>query len=205
LAEPQTVNKDVTQGYRLPIKERVVVSHSPVTSYFIHLHTVMALILSAVLSDDSNSSDDNHAAGTDTPATSNPEEATPAEEPGSRIEYKHVDEIYDPKTGIWTFRDSAPYVVKTDDAYAPYAFTINRKFDYQGLNPEVTIDIKSAALATAGAAVVGNIGGISWHAPLRVSFFVFCHSLSAHLALSKGGSPGSVSIPSGLQDLSCDA
>lgn len=100
----------------------------------------------------------------------------PQAPPGSVLEVKRVDETYDQLNGKWSSRDR---IIETGvkngkDAYAAYAFTVNRRFqpkDNKGMHVvTTTLDIKSEHLREVGKSVIGQVQGISWTSkPLKVS------------------------------------
>ncbi|KDQ08103.1 hypothetical protein BOTBODRAFT_139298 [Botryobasidium botryosum FD-172 SS1] len=125
-------------------------------------------------------------AESDSESDTSSEDSLPTEEPGSRLEYKHVDEVYDSSVGDYVLRDAAPRLRKRDKAYAALSFTINRKFDYEDKNPVTTVDIRSAALAAVGKAIIGNFNGLSWHVtPVQVDPQVFLTFLPEFQAYEK--------------------
>ena len=97
------------------------------------------------------------------------------EAPGSLLEIKRVDEVYDRHRCEWIARDSIVPKVKrpSKDPYGAYAFTVNRRF-----NPTpdptlhtitTTLDIKSEFLRKIGAEVIGQVQGVTWTTkPLKV-------------------------------------
>ena len=96
--------------------------------------------------------------------------------PGSLLELKRIDEVYDQRSGEWTTRESITThdSKKEKDKYAAYAFTINRKFkptNEKGMHTVTTsLDIKSEHLREVGMTVIGQVQGISWTSrPLKVS------------------------------------
>ena len=105
-----------------------------------------------------------------------PSEEEPQGPPGSLLEVKRIDEIYETKTGEWTTRDSivTHSSKKEKDKHAVYAFTVNRRFQPTGDKGvhivTTSLDIKSEHLREVGKAVIGQVQGISWTSrPLKVS------------------------------------
>lgn len=119
----------------------------------------------------------NSATKTDSNAQSadKPEEA-PSHAPGTLLELKRVDEVYDRTRNAWISQDAKIQGEKPaeKDAYEAYAFTLNRHFDQMMMSSTLTVDIRSASLRRVGAEVIGSVSGISWTAkPLKVCLLIF--------------------------------
>ncbi len=104
-------------------------------------------------------------------------------DPGSVLEVKHIDEIYDMFSGQWTVRPTPlsatePHKDKSGK-YDAYAFTVIRRFNPAAMNADrkataynvvKLLEIHSEELKKVGKDVIGNVQGISWTTkPLRVS------------------------------------
>ncbi|TCD68283.1 hypothetical protein EIP91_011249 [Steccherinum ochraceum] len=112
-----------------------------------------------------------------------PEEDLAKGDPGSVLEVKHVDEIYDLFTGQWTIKPTPAEAVaqptKEKGKYDAYIFTVIRRFNPSNMGPDrkatsytmtKVLEIHSEALREVGKEVIGNVQGISWTAkPLRVN------------------------------------
>lgn len=101
--------------------------------------------------------------------------------PGSVLEIKHLDEVYDVLTGQWSTRVTPPSAVKAppkEGKYDAYAFTVIRKFQPAGVirgtkpssyNVITELEVHSEHLRRIGQEAVGHVQGVSWNAkPLRV-------------------------------------
>lgn len=104
-------------------------------------------------------------------------------EPGSVLEVKHIDEIYDMFSGQWTVRPTPPSATASSKdksgKYDAYTFTVIRRFNPAAVTADrratsysvvKLLEIHSEELKKVGNEVIGNVQGISWTAkPLRVS------------------------------------
>ena len=111
-----------------------------------------------------------------------PEEEEVAQgEPGSVLEVKYLDEVYDMLTGQWSTRVTPPAAVQPakEGKYDAYAFTVIRKFQpvhimrgtkANSYNVITLLEIHSDHLRSIGQEVISHVQGVSWTAkPLRVS------------------------------------
>ena len=112
-------------------------------------------------------------------------------EPGTVLEVKHLDEVYDIFTGQWSVKPTPASAVapppKDSGKYDAYIFTVIRRFNPSTMAPDrkatsytmtKVLEIHSEALRNVGKEIVGNVQGISWTAkPLRVSCSFSVHMM----------------------------
>ncbi|THH28748.1 hypothetical protein EUX98_g5449 [Antrodiella citrinella] len=103
--------------------------------------------------------------------------------PGSVLEVKHLDEVYDMFTGQWSVKPTPAAAVaqsnKDGGKYDAYIFTVIRRFNPSTMSSDrkatsytmtKVLEIHSEALKKVGKEILGNVQGISWTAkPLRVN------------------------------------
>ncbi|KAI0089637.1 P-loop containing nucleoside triphosphate hydrolase protein [Irpex rosettiformis] len=129
------------------------------------------------------------------------DEETPAGEPGTVLEVKHLDEVLNLSTGKWTVKPTpegeANSTKKKAGKYESFVFNVIRRFTptnpigragkSQSYNLAKLIEIHSTELRQIGHEAIGPIqGGVSWHAkPLRVTpqmLLGWLPELTAHLS-----------------------
>jgi hypothetical protein len=102
--------------------------------------------------------------------------------PGTVLEPKILDVVYDRQTGTWRDKDGEGF----DCSYVEYAFIVKRKFSEHEPTVSTTIQLNSPRLIFYGSSVIGSRPGLSWTAkPCVVDlelFLVFCTALGARLS-----------------------